>query len=84
VSSMHEYRIKVLSSGHPIVVIDETHISDHDAVRSAKDLADDKMFEVWRGSECIYAPPKPHLAPVTASVVATAGAWMKRVLQVSG
>ena len=73
-SSMHEYRIKVLSSGHPIVVIDETHISDHDAVRSAKDLADDKMFEVWRGSECIYAPPKPHLAPVTASVVATAGA----------
>ena len=81
-SSMHEYRIKVLSSGHPILVVDATHISDHDAVRSAKDLADDNLFEVWRGLDCIYAPPKAHLAPVATSVVATAGAWMKRVLQV--
>jgi hypothetical protein len=80
---MHEYRIKVLSSGHPIVVIDAAHVSDHDAVKSAKDLADDKQFEVWRGLDCIYAPPKPHLAPVTASVVAAAGAWMKRILQAS-
>ena len=55
---MHEYEIRVVSSGHAIVVIEEMHISDHAAVRSAKKLAGDRPFEVWRGLDCIYEPPK--------------------------
>ncbi len=84
VGSMHEYQIRVLSSGHPIVIIEAMHLSDHDAVRAAKNVAGDRPFEVWRGLDCIYAPSKTRLAPVTASALATAGAWMKRVLHVSG
>jgi hypothetical protein len=77
---MHEYQIRVLSSGHPIAVIEATHLSDHAAMRSARDLAGNRPFEVWRGLDCIYAPPRTRLAPATASLLATAGAWMKRVL----
>ena len=79
---MREYEIRVLSSGHPIAIIEATHLSDHAAVRSAKDLAGDKSFEVWRGVDCIYAPPRPPLTPVTASGLASAGAWVKRALHV--
>lgn len=80
---MREYEIRVLSSGHPIVIIEAMHLSDHAAMRSARDVAGDKPFELWCGSDCIYAPPRTHLAPPTGSALATAGAWMKRVLHVS-
>lgn len=80
---MHEYRIQVLSSGHPIVVIESMHLNDHEAVRSARDIAGDRSFEVWRGLDCIHSPPKVHTAPAATSVLASAGAWMKRVLRES-
>lgn len=54
---MRNYEIRVLSSGHPIVIVEEVHISDHAAVRSAKSLAAGRPFEVWRGLDCIYWPP---------------------------
>jgi hypothetical protein len=56
---MQQYEIRVLSSGHPISIIEAGYFSDHAAVRSAKNLAKDRPFEVWRGLDCIYAPPKP-------------------------
>ena len=55
---MQEYEIRVLSSGHPILITEAKYFSDHAAVRSAKSLAADRPFEVWRGSDCIYAPLK--------------------------
>jgi hypothetical protein len=55
---VQEYEIRVLSSGHPIIIIDAKYFSDHAAVRSAKDLAQGRPFEVWRGLSRIYAPPK--------------------------
>ena len=55
---MHEYEIRVLSSGHAIVIIEEMHLCDHAAVRSGRNLAGDRPFEVWRGLDCIYGPPK--------------------------
>jgi len=79
---MYEYEIRVLSSGHPIVITEAMHLSDHEAVRSARNLAGERLFEVWRGLDCIYAPAKPHLVPTRTSVVVTAKAWMKRALQV--
>jgi len=54
--TMHEYEIRVLSSGHATVIIEQTHLSDHAAVRSARKFAGDLPFEVWRGLDCIYAP----------------------------
>ena len=77
---MHEYQIRVLSSGHPIDIIEAMHLSDDVAMRSAKNLAGDRPFEVWRGLDCIYTPPRAHLAPTTVSVLAAARGWMKRVL----
>ena len=58
---MQEYEIRVLSSGHPILVTEAKYFSDHAAVRAAKSLAHDRQFEVWRGLDCIYAPPKQPL-----------------------
>jgi hypothetical protein len=55
---MQQYEIRVLSSGHPILIIEATHVSDHAAVRAAKSYARDRPFEVWRNLDCIYAPPK--------------------------
>ena len=55
---MGEYEIRVLSSGHATLIIEQTHLSDHAAVRSARKFAGDRPFEVWRGIDCIYAPPK--------------------------
>lgn len=60
---MHEYEVRVLSSGHAIFIIEEIHLSDHAAMRSAKNLAGEKAFEVWRGLDCIYAPNKPPQSP---------------------
>jgi hypothetical protein len=61
---MHQYEIRVLSSGHAIVIIEEMHLSDHAAVRSAKKLAADRPFEVWRDFDCIYSPPKLPQVPM--------------------
>lgn len=55
---MREYEIRVLSSGHATVIIEQTHLSDHAAVRSARKFAGNLPFEVWRGLDCIYAPEK--------------------------
>jgi hypothetical protein len=61
---MREYEIRVLSSGHTTMITEQTHLSDHAAVRSARKFACDRPFEVWRGADCIYAPSK---APSTAA-----------------
>lgn len=55
---MREYEIRVLSSGHATLIIEQTHFSDHAAVRAARKYAADRPFEVWRGDDCIYAPEK--------------------------
>jgi len=58
--SMQECEIRVLSSGHPVIIIDTKYVNDHAAVRSAKILAGNRPFEVWRDLDCIYAPLKEH------------------------
>lgn len=52
---MREYEIRVLSGGRPTLIIEEIHLSDHSAVRSARKFAGERPFEVWRGIDCIYA-----------------------------
>ncbi|HET7083851.1 MAG TPA: hypothetical protein VFI23_03710 [Rhizomicrobium sp.] len=64
---MHEYEIRVLSAGHTVLILEETHLSDHAAVRSGRKFAGDKAFEVWRGLDCIYAPPKARRPPGAGS-----------------
>jgi hypothetical protein len=54
---MHEYEIRVLSAGHTVIIIEETYLSDHAAVRSGRKFAGERCFEVWRGLDCIYETP---------------------------
>ena len=56
---MREYEIRVLSSGHATMIIEQTHLSDHAAIRAARKFAGDRSFEVWRGIDCIYTLPEP-------------------------
>jgi hypothetical protein len=55
---VREYEIRVLSSRHTTMIIEESHLSDHVAVRAARKFAGDRHFEVWRGTDCIHAPKK--------------------------
>ncbi len=60
---MHTYEIRVLSVGHTIAIVEEVHFSDHAAIRSGKNVAGVKPFEVWRGSDCVYATPRVYGTP---------------------
>jgi hypothetical protein len=62
---MHVYEFRILSARHPIAVIEETHFSDHAAVRSAKKFAAGRPFEVWRDLDCVYAVPKSYTSRKT-------------------
>ena len=53
---MHEYEIRVLSSGHAALIVAEIYLNDQAAIRSARKFAGDRPFEVWRGVDCIYPP----------------------------
>jgi hypothetical protein len=55
---MQEYEIRILSGGHTTAFLEVRHLSDHAAIRSARIYAGDKRFEVWRGLDCIYVPPR--------------------------
>jgi len=67
---MREYEIRVLSGGHPTLIIEEVHLSDHSAVRSARKFAGERPFEVWRGIDCIYAAAE---APQAAANIRQGG-----------
>jgi hypothetical protein len=51
---MHVYEIRVLSAGKIIAVIEEMHLNDRSAIRSAKKFGSGKPFEVWCGPVCVY------------------------------
>jgi len=59
---MREYEIRVLSGKHPTLIVEEIHLSDHAAVRSARKFAGDRPFEVWRGIDCIFASARARQA----------------------
>lgn len=51
---MHEYEIRILqANGSPAILTCEIQFSDFAAIRSARKMADGRLFEVWRGLECI-------------------------------
>jgi hypothetical protein len=50
---MHEYEIRILSSGKASIIIEEIHLSDIAAIRSARKMAHGRPFEVWKDLECI-------------------------------
>lgn len=54
---MNTYEIHILRKDEKIsAIFASAHISDHAAVRRARDLAADAdVIEVWRGANCVYA-----------------------------
>ena len=51
--SMQQYEIRVMSAGQAQIIIEDFHLSDAAAIRNARKIAHGKLFEVWKGIECI-------------------------------
>jgi hypothetical protein len=50
------YQIRVLQGDdYPTLITSNISPSDSAAILTGRKLADGKNFEVWRGSQCIYA-----------------------------
>jgi hypothetical protein len=51
---MDHYEIRILQdTGSTAIITAEVQLSDVAAIRSARKTARGRLFEVWRGSECI-------------------------------
>jgi len=52
---MQHYDIRILKDDrHTSMLFEGMYLSDHSAIRAAKNMADGNTFEVWRGMDCIY------------------------------
>jgi hypothetical protein len=52
---MHEYEIRILRADKTTAIVMEVvHLNDNAAIRTAKNIAEARPFEVWRGLDCIY------------------------------
>jgi hypothetical protein len=52
---MREYEIRILRADKTTDLIMEVmHFSDKAAIRAAKKIAEARLFEVWRGLDCIF------------------------------
>ena len=68
---MRQYEIHILrddSMSARIVVL--LRVSDNVAIRSARNYAGDRNFEVWRGSDCIYEVARFTISPTSNSPTA--------------
>jgi len=65
---MHEYEIRLLKADRTtdtnIVMM---YLTDVEAVRAARKIAEARPFEVWRDLECIYGRPFRPTSPGTWS-----------------
>ena len=59
---MREYEIRVLSNGHASTIIEQINLDDAAALRSARNFAGGRDFEVWRGNDRIHPPATPNPA----------------------
>ena len=52
------YEIRVLNEdASAAMVLAATHLNDHAAIRSGRNIASGRPLEVWRDLECIYREP---------------------------
>ena len=66
-ASMHHYEIRVLDDdGRTALILAAIHINDNAAIRSARIVARDHQFEVWRGMDCIYGTFGATVIPLSA------------------
>lgn len=60
------YQIRVLQGDdYPTLITSNISKSDGAAILTARKLADGKNFEVWRGSQCIYALSRADQQPAS-------------------
>ena len=54
---MQQYEIRILrEDGSAALIVAAVHLNDPAAIRSARYIARDRKFEVWRGLDCVYGP----------------------------
>ena len=54
-ASMQQYEIRILKAdGSTATILAAVQLNDNAAIRSAKKIADGRLFEVWRGMNCLY------------------------------
>jgi hypothetical protein len=66
---MPMYEIRILKNDRysASLIVEQHHISDHGAVRTASKLAGGHWFEVWRALDCIYGLPSGRTSAASAS-----------------
>ena len=56
--ALDNYEIRILlDAGEAATVAAPQNLNDFATIRAGKELAQGHPFEVWRGMNCIYAPP---------------------------
>jgi hypothetical protein len=57
---MEDFEIRVLSpEGAPSLIVQHPYISANAAIGAACMIAQEKPFEVWTGSRCVYSSHPP-------------------------
>jgi hypothetical protein len=52
------YEIRILNEdSSAAMIVAATHLNDHAAIRSGRNIASGRALEVWRDLECIYREP---------------------------
>lgn len=52
---MQTYEIRILNDNLSTrAIVEQQYINDNAAVRSARQFAEPRQFEVWRGLTCVY------------------------------
>jgi hypothetical protein len=65
---MQEYEIRVLTSYASVSLIMKTvHFTDLEAIRAGRQMARERLFEVWRDSECIHGAADDQPLPIRFS-----------------
>lgn len=68
---MRQYEIHILrDDGTSSRIAVTLRLSDNAAIRSARNYAGDRKFEVWRGSDCIYEGTRFVISPTAKSPAA--------------
>jgi hypothetical protein len=51
-----DYEIRVFNEhGKTSLIFHKLHLNDRVAIQSAKEIAGDQAFDLWRGMDCIFA-----------------------------
>ncbi len=67
---MDQYEIRVMhDDGRTALILAAIYSDDNAAIRSARKVARDHKFEVWRGMDCVYGTQGATVIPLPTSAL---------------